>query len=232
MSPPEAGLWEARTCDAGHDLLKTIRPEEVGLAFTNEDGLDEVARLARFAHEAEYGAWPVGDIRLPEDAPRPKLMFPPVDFAPDFLAVTSGRYLVSARLRYAMALPDACVQYRPIELLDGSDLAYQQDYRWMSYLAQEHVLDLERSNYAVRESIFERLKDQLHLDCIERFVVKDDFEPRCGLFRMHGMRSRLIATETLIRRVERAECTGMRFLDLSLSVKTHPEFVLRTPTRR
>ncbi len=210
MSPPEAGLWQATTGDAGHDLLKTIRPEEVGLAVTNDRELSEVERLARFAYEAKHGAWPVGDVRLPEDAPRPKLMFPPVDFAPDFLAVTSGRYLVSARLRYAMALPDACVQYLPIELLDGSDLAYQQNYRWMSYLAQEHVLDLEKSVYTLDEDVFERLKDQLHLNRIDRFVVREDFEPRCGLFRMHGMGSRLIATEALIRRVERAECTGMR----------------------
>ena len=50
--------------------------------------------------------------------------------------------------------------------------------------------------------------------------MSDDVEPRALLFRgMKGGTSKIVATEALIRRVERAGCTGRTFLDLALTMK-------------
>ena len=219
MTPREAELWVAKVFLEGFEPFRNVPPSDMGLIATNRSEVYEVRRQAlhKWAHDHD-GLWPSGGVRLPPETPRLKVMLPIVEYAPDIVN-TNGLYIVSAKLRYVMALPDPAVQYLPIEIIDGSDLAYTQDYRWMAYLASFPVLDMQRSEYDFADPLpFQRFEDR-DLAHVHRFVVRDDFEPSSGLFRMHKYPSTFPATEALARRVERAGCTGLRFADVDTQLQ-------------
>lgn len=69
---------------------------------------------------------------------------PKRNFARDYLGYGSTVF-VSRRLRDIMALPDSEVQYIDIELLDGSQNAFDNDYRRINILAHHPAIDLQHS---------------------------------------------------------------------------------------
>ena len=214
MSPRDAGLWVAKVYLEGFEPFKGVPSNEIGLETTNTGELEEVRRkIRRLWADSHDGKWPVNDTRLPAETLRPKVMLPTVDYAPDILNA-SGLYLLSARLRYAMALPDAAVQYVPIEPIDGSDLAYQQDYRWMAYLQSLPVLDLEKSEFELGMAMPGVSPEDQMIGDVKRVVIRDDFLPTTPLFRIYRRESIMLATEALARRVERAGCTGLAFWEV------------------
>ena len=219
MSPRDAELWVARVYLEGFSPLRDLPPSEIAIDTTNareiRDAQFEARRLWAVDHD---GFRPAGDVRLPPGTSRPKVLLPTVEYAPDIVNA-GGLLIVSARLRYAMALPDAAVQFLPINLIDGSDLAYERDYRWMAYLQSLPVLDLAKSEFDMEEPIEDIRPEEASVHEVRRVVVLDDFQPTSPLFRMQRRSEIVLATEALARRVERAGCTGIAFWEVEPALR-------------
>lgn len=203
-------LWRADVFPESYRSVASLPEAERVFDLPNYDELSDTAHRTRQAWaDAHHGVWPNMPLPYPPDTPRPRIQLPAADWAPDILHIRDLNILVSARMRYAMGLRSDEVQYLPIELIDGSDAAYQQDYKWMAWNVTRPAIDMERSEYTWEDS----LDDLSHprVDTMTNLVWREDAEEGAGLFWCAEYPSYLLATETLAWRVDRAGCTGIRF---------------------
>ena len=136
---------------------------------------------------------------------------PPNDYAPDYLKCGSYTFC-SRRFREALATPDDVVQFVPIDLVAGGAKARAQDYQLMRVLLSRPTMDLDRSD-CKEELITNRLsgRTRRYATSIDRFVLRDDFDPDVEIFRIEENSSFVVATDALAERVLRARCVGMEF---------------------
>lgn len=202
--------WLADVFPEGYGRIHRRPEAERVFDLANHEELSNVGYRTRKAWaDAHSGVWPSAPLRLPPDTPRARVQLPAADHAPDILSIRDGNLLVSARMRYAMGLWNTEVQFLPIELIDGSDAAYQQDYRWMAWNLTQPAIDMEQSEYTWDEVLEGQTFPRLH--SMTRIVWRTDADDGAGLFRCAEYGAFLLATETLAYRVDRAGCTGIRF---------------------
>lgn len=160
------------------------------------------------------------DRRIPDDFIRPQFRVPDVLWS-DLLSM-GAYWLMSRRLREAMALPEAAAQFFPIELDYPSAAIAAKDYKWLSWLATEHdMVDPALSNCTWTTEI-RPSTGAIHriVDSAISLSLRESFSPRFDLFMPLGMLSTLCAAPALQHRVAEAGCVGVGFFAFGVAPGT------------
>jgi hypothetical protein len=152
-----------------------------------------------------------GNPLIPADFIRPILRMPSSNFVPDYF-ILGRTMLASRKLREALAQPDHAIQYHPIELLEASVEARDQDYRWMNILACVPAIDMQESQYTIEEGTrYDTGEVFRFISSYDRMVIRDDISSTAALFRIAEGYGTVLASDALAERVMRARCIGVAF---------------------
>lgn len=160
------------------------------------------------------------DRRIPEDFIQPQFYVPDTLWS-DLLSM-GAYWLVSRRLREAMALPKAAAQFFPIELDYPSVAIAAKDYRWLSFLnTEDDLVDPVLSNCTWTTEV-QPSNGSIYrvVDSAISLSIRESFCPRFDLFTPLGMLSTLCATPALQQRVVEAGCVGVGFFAFGVAPGT------------
>ena len=201
--------------------------DQVDLFGSDLDNREEL-RAAEFTLSSALPMTYEGEPLLPADFPIPRLRLAS-DIAYDYV---EGDYrFVSRRMRDALDQPPQILQYWPIELLEGSDAAYAQDYKLMRILRAQPVMDLSRSRFTTSEGVREDTGERKTYYAIREMVLRDDLPSWPQIFGASEKSSWSLVIDALAQRVMAAGCTGVSFRDPhALSMRGRLPQRLRTAT--
>ncbi len=179
------------------------------LGVRNDDDVSLRKREIRIAS----GRSDLHELPLPDDFPPILLVMADADYAPDYFSF--GRHeFCSRRLRDILAQPPEVLQFLPVDLVAGGEAVRVQDYRRMHLLAQQPVMDMDRSEYKVN-AFFPHIPETTlkSVDWVDLFVLLEGFQPRTEIFRPDETTCFTLVTDALAARVLHSGCTGMTFRD-------------------
>ena len=171
--------------------------------------LEELGPRCEFLNSKEIydaGFW-VGQVRSPLPVVQLKLTLE--SFNVDCFEFQM-RILVSQRLRDAMALDPAAVQYFDVDASQSAPGPRAMNYKVLNVSVTEDVADRESSKFRMWPLI---QGGQPMVHDLQSIAFRRDVQPKQALFCEAFFAGRFFCTDDLALRVLRAGCTGIQFLD-------------------
>ena len=119
---------------------------------------------------------------------------------------------ISERMRDAMALGPAEIQYFDVDASASAPLPRSKNYKVMNIPITEDISDPALSNYQMRRLTPDTPEVPI---LVHEIAIQPDARPTHHLFWDKFFRGYVFCTDALAMRVLRAGCTGVRFFDPS-----------------
>jgi hypothetical protein len=171
--------------------------------------LGKLIRHCRFSNDAEmFRSHPVAGEFERDELPTAKLELTIENFEFDCFPVGSFT-LVSEKMRSAMALGPADVQYFEVDASQSAPLPRSKRYQIMHIPVTEDVSDPENSDYSCLHSSDGSVRPTGSPNFL---AFRPDAEPKHEIFYDRYFRI-IYCTDDFALRVLQAHCSGMRFFD-------------------
>jgi hypothetical protein len=187
--------------------------------YRKEDDMERLARSLRIPNSEQLFRAGFGPQLDPKSFPVVDLRIGLEDFDNDCF-MWESRTFVSERLRAAMNLDPAKVQYFEVDATRSAAKPRAMGYQVMNVPVLEDAADLAKSKYSQSPPLSPDLPPMRHAHEIH---IRDDFETEREIF-VDSAFFHWFCTDALALRVLQSGCTGVRFIDPGLPIGNRMRF--------